>query len=278
LVWGEIERARLKGLIDENERLDLSNRVNVLDEDRSLRLGQDRIELTAIHDEFSRVKRQRISEFEKRLHAQGIAAGHPVAYERVRRVLESEDLVTAHEYLAIIERGGELPTTEQSAPGFDFFGTPAAKEPLDFFSQIEPLFFGKDRGNLRDVSKRIQSRQPLGPIELSERLTPGQAQQAWDVLDDWIRLKNRGGDEHRSVQKVLAFLGFVVKQVREARDASQGGVGSNWTSRRSRAGTTASSPTSVRAARDAIRSFVWRDNLSKRTSFAQRTLCGRRSR
>ena len=223
LMRGEIERARLKGLIDEHERLDLSSRLNVLDEVHSLHLGLDHVELTAIRDEFVRGKQQRISEFEKQLHGLGIATGNPGAYERVLRVLESEDLATAHEYLAIIERGGELPATEQSAPGFDYFGTHAAAETLDFFSQIEPLFFGKDRTNLREVSRRIQTRQPIGAIELSDRLTPGQAQQAWDVLDVWIRLKNGSGDERPTVHRVLDFLGFVVKQVREARDVSQGG-------------------------------------------------------
>lgn len=226
LASREVEKARLKGLIDEDERLDLTNRLNAIDWEHSLLLGRDRAELDAIWADFTRWKQRRIEEFEERITVLGVAESSPAAYARIRRVLKAEDLVTAHEYLAVIERGGELPTTVASAAGFDFFGTPADDSP-DFFSRIEPVFFGKDRLQLRDVARRVQDRLPLGLIDLGDRLTPGQALQAREVLEEWSRLKlrpaDRSGDTARSVQKILSFIGFGVRSLSDAREASPSG-------------------------------------------------------
>ena len=223
LVGREIEKARLKGLIDENERLDLTNELNSIDKSHSLQLGRDLAKLSAVREKFTIQKRVRIAAFEDRLRQQGIASSQP-SYDRICNVLESEDLVTANEYLAVLERGGELPTADPTAPGFDFFGAPGDAKHSDFYSQVEPVLFGKDRiENLRTLSKLILNRQRLGPIELSDRLTPGQAQQAKEILEEWIRLKNKVGDVSLSVQRILSFIGFVVRELREARDGSQGG-------------------------------------------------------
>ena len=122
-LYGDLEKARLKGLIGEDERLNLTDRLQVIDEELTWQVGRDRSELAAIDEQLKTSKRRRIESFEKELRDHGLADRFPVGYERIRRVLESEDLVTAHEYLAIVERGGELPASSQSAPGFDFFRT-----------------------------------------------------------------------------------------------------------------------------------------------------------
>lgn len=101
---------------------------------------------------------------------------------------------------------------------------PAEPPHLDFYSQVETVLFGKDRvDNLRTLSKLILNRQRLGPINLSDRLTPGQAVQAKEILEEWIRLKNKVGDVGPSVQKILSFIGFVVRELRRLPDISKSG-------------------------------------------------------
>src|SRR5262249_37984600 len=135
LFGREVEKARLKGLIDEEQRLELTNRLVAVDPDGALRLDRVRKDFDSIRADFAEQKRRRIEAFSAQLNERGLAADHPAAYERIRNVLAKEDLVTAHEYLAIVERGEDLPTLEPAATGADFFGSVDGRS--DFFTQVE---------------------------------------------------------------------------------------------------------------------------------------------
>jgi hypothetical protein len=215
LLERQIDKARLKGLVDEDERLTLRNRVAAIDSTNTLRLDCGRRELESVHADFARMKRRRIEAFETQFLGLGLPSSHS-AHGRVRRLLDAEDLVTAHEYLALLETGTEPPDADPVAPGFDFFDPQTDSTQPDMFSRLEPLFFRKERLQLRDIARRLGERQLLAGFDLTELLTPGQALQARQVLEAWSELRFGGRDPRGAVQKVLTYLGFRVKGLREA--------------------------------------------------------------
>ncbi len=214
----EIEKARLKGLIDEEERLDLTDRLEAIDGERTWQIARDRSELENIDDRLRISKRERIEDFKKELLAHGLADRFPNGHGRILSVLESEDLVTAHEYRTIIERGGELPTPMQSVPGFDFFEPPeVGGEDRGFYYRLAPLFFGDGHPPLlRGIADRISERSPLGSITVD--VTPAQAKQAAQILREWNQLKgvvkSRSDNMRESIQSIFKFIGFKIKNLK----------------------------------------------------------------
>src|SRR5205085_165615 len=72
------------------------------------------------------------------------------------------------------------------------------------------------------IARQIGGRQPLAGIDVAELITPGQAIEAQKVLEEWTKLRFGGRDPRGSVQRVLTFLGFRVKALRELSAAPAG--------------------------------------------------------
>jgi hypothetical protein len=199
-VFRQVQNARIKGLIDENDRLRLMAQLGAIRGEQSLRIHLDLATLDEIRRTLNRSKAERIDGFRQNLEQSRLAERNAEAYGRLEQLMEVEDLLTAHEYLAILDQGGQLPTPSQPPPGLDFFPK--------VFEELKDLFFGRSRQELRDIAKRFQRRESLGATDLSQRLTPGEATKAFEVLEAWRRLKNKQGEAGLSIKKVLEFIGF----------------------------------------------------------------------
>lgn len=209
----DVQRARLQNLITEDHRLALIGRMSSATAEKSSRVWRTRELLEAAHEELESTKRECIEQFRAQLAENQAFKGRKHDQVRLQRLIENGDLVAAHDYVVLIERGEELPSSDPGAesPGLDFFS--------ESFDQVESLFGrgerrGENRRSLRDLAYVVGERRRLAHLELSSLLTPNDAKRCQDVLNTWRRLGKRQGSPDKHIQQILEFIGFAIQSLR----------------------------------------------------------------
>lgn len=215
-VLDRLLNSRLRGLVNEDERLRLTERLTVIDEMATLRVGDDRHTVELLREELNALEVRHLDAFRAELEQSRLYERFPAAAGRVAQVLRSKDLVTVRDYITILEERGSLPDIGHDAPGGEFF--PA------FIDRMDGVLRGGEKQDLHEIEARIRSRDKLGPLNFEELLTPGEAKECADAIRARRRLRGLAdSEESRSLlQKLFEFFGFTVNSVRAAAAAPRG--------------------------------------------------------
>ena len=213
----EIERAVGYGYLGESERLELTSRLadvanSETDDIESL---EQRLDTIA---EFVTDSRERyIGEIRNRLKGIAIPDTYPDnMLGRIDQLLESGDILTANEYVALLESGQSLPAAADSRDAFaaEFF--PGFVEAVN-----DGLMNPRDGGGgARKVLEAVESGKSIGPLDMRE--VPGsQTKTAAAMLRAWLELKSRRGDPTERLQDFLENLGFRVRNLSRSHPAAR---------------------------------------------------------
>jgi len=195
------------GLLGESERLDYAAQIESIENAiaTTLRFYDKFEQLRSISEAINTNRSKKIDEVRQKL-LQEIGSDH-LAYTRICRVLDTGDVLTANEYVDMVQRGQSIPEPEKRRDVFiDFFKKYAAIEDvLELADRNRP----KRRELINDISKGRN----IGPLHMQQ--VPGaQAKQASEMLEAWFTAKNNKETiTQDNARKILKNLGFNTAQL-----------------------------------------------------------------
>ncbi len=137
----------------------------------------------------------------------GVSQGND-NWKRIEHVLSSDDVLTANEYLTMLEQGKALPSAEVGDPKSEFFPT--------FLNDIRAKV--PKMPHLADIEHQLDQRRPLGPLDLNN-MPKTTADEAVRLVSAWGRvlLQRRNASQLVSaVTDVLTLLGFHIVTLKGA--------------------------------------------------------------
>ena len=193
------------GLLRETERLDYAARIEKIENSLkiTLRFSEKISHLLAIGQAINTKRQKTIDETRNKL-IEEIGQENP-AFARISSVLDKGDVLTANEYIDMVQQGRQIPEPENRRDAFkDFF--------KDNYTSIEDVLepIDRDRNSIkrRELINNISQRSSIGPLQM--RQVPGaQAKQAAQMLDTWFAVKGRKqGITDKDASQLLSSLGF----------------------------------------------------------------------
>ncbi|WP_414588838.1 sigma-70 family RNA polymerase sigma factor [Scytonema sp. PCC 10023] len=197
------------GLLRETERLDYAAQIESIENARktTLRFSEKNLHLQDIREAIHTKRQEKINETRKKL-IQEIGEDKP-AYARINNVLDKGDVLTANEYIDMVQQGRQIPEPENERDAFiDFF--------RNKYALIEDILEPADRNpsKKRELINEIHTRSSsLEPLQI--RQVPGaQAKQAAQMLDTWFAVKGRKqAITDKDVSQILSNLGFNIANI-----------------------------------------------------------------
>ncbi|MEG4320934.1 MULTISPECIES: sigma-70 family RNA polymerase sigma factor [unclassified Microcoleus] len=198
----QLESAVAFGLLRETDRTAYAAQIeSIKNALATTRRFSEKIELLRAIGEAINAKRQeqidRVSEQLESLQQTGIADADRT---RICSVLEQGDILTAKEYISMLQRGRSLPEREEKRDAFkDFFE--------DKYAAIEKV--------LRDYKKQeliadISKGRNIAKIQMPQG---AQAKKAAEMLDAWLAAKGRNQATEKDAHQILSNLGFNLKSL-----------------------------------------------------------------
>ncbi|MEG4580231.1 sigma-70 family RNA polymerase sigma factor [Microcoleus sp. MON1_C5] len=199
----QLENAVAFGLLRETDRTAYAAQIeSIKNALETTRLFSEKIEqLRAIGEAIS-AKRQeqidRVSEQLESLQQTGIADADRT---RICSVLEQGDILTANEYISMLQKGRSLPEPEEKRDAFkDFFEH-------DKYTAIEKVLQDyKKQELIADISKGKN----IAKIQMPQG---AQAKKAAEMLDAWLAAKGRNQATEKDAHQILSNLGFNLKSL-----------------------------------------------------------------
>jgi hypothetical protein len=195
-IFGDTERAdKIQEVVD----LELRNEKGELQDFQQAALRLKGIQ--RLLDERESAERERAIE--------RLAALNPPFEDgrRIRKVIESGNVLAANEYFGMIERGTPLPPEGEPEAAFQSFFPENARTIEDLASKLSPQQIITALKN-----KKIKS---IVGVDLSN--VPGtQRDQAAEMLEAWFSLKTRELGDPTLIHRLLAGVGFTVIGVEKA--------------------------------------------------------------
>ncbi|MDZ7962903.1 MAG: sigma-70 family RNA polymerase sigma factor [Aulosira sp. DedQUE10] len=196
------------GLLRETERLDYAAQIERIETvlETILRFYDNILHLQTLSDAINAKRQEKIDDTREKLQnlIQELGQENP-AYARISGVLDKGDVLTANEYIVMVQQGQQIPEAEHRREAFkDFF--------KENFNSIESVLETIDRDSKsikrRELLNAISQRNNVGPIQM--RQVPGaQAKQASQMFDTWLAVKGRKqGITDKDVSQILSSLGF----------------------------------------------------------------------
>ncbi|MDL5055387.1 RNA polymerase sigma factor RpoD [Oscillatoria laete-virens NRMC-F 0139] len=195
------------GLLEESERLDYAAQIESLENTIAITLRfSDKFEqLRTLGEAINKNRSEKTNEVREKL-LQEIGSEHP-AYTRIGRVLDTGDVLTANEYVDMVQRGQSIPEPEKRRDAFiDFFNKYAALEDV-----LEPT--DRNRPKRRELINDISKGRNIGPLHM-QKVPGAQAKQASEMLDAWFTAKNHKETiTQDNAREILRYLGFNTAQL-----------------------------------------------------------------
>jgi|GEM_PF-620335 len=199
----QLENAVAFGLLRETDRTAYAAQIeSIKNALETTRLFSEKIEqLRAIGEAIS-AKRQeqidRVSEQLESLQQTGIADADRT---RICSVLQQGDILTANEYISMLQKGRSLPEPEEKRDAFkDFFEH-------DKYTAIEKALQDyKKQDLIADISKGKN----VAKIQMPQG---AQAKKAAEMLDAWLAAKGRNQATEKDAHQILSNLGFNLKSL-----------------------------------------------------------------
>jgi RNA polymerase sigma factor (RpoD-like family) len=191
------------GLLGESERLDYVAQIESIQNAiaTTLRFSDKFEQLQAIDEAINTNRSQKIDEVRQKL-LQEIGLDHP-AHTRISRVLDTGDVLTANEYVDMVQRGQSIPETEENERKVfkEFF--------KEKYARLEDrLEQARNPNKKRELINNITKKTSIEPLQMQQ--VPGaQAKQAAEMLDTWFAVKGRTqAVTEKDIRQILNHLGF----------------------------------------------------------------------
>ncbi|WP_333398597.1 AAA family ATPase [Microcoleus sp. K4-B3] len=205
----QLESAVAFGLLRETDRTAYAAQIeSIKNALETTRLFSEKIELLRAIGEAINAKRQeqidRVSEELESLQQTGIADADRT---RICSVLEQGDILTANEYIYMLQQGRSLPEPEEKRDAFkDFFEHK--------YAAIEKVLdeCDRDRQKKQELIPNISKGKSIAKIQIPQG---AQAKKAAEMLDAWFKAKGR----HQVITEIdagqiLSNLGFNIESLR----------------------------------------------------------------
>ncbi|WP_341735856.1 AAA family ATPase [Microcoleus sp. CAWBG640] len=199
----QLESAVAFGLLRETDRTAYAAQIeSIKNALETTRRFSAKIELLRAIGQAINAKRQeqidRVSEELESLQQTGIADADRT---RICSVLDQGDILTANEYIYMLQQGRSLPEPEEKRDAFkDFFEH-------DQYTAIEKVLQDyKKQELIADISKGKN----IAKIQMPQG---AQAKKAAEMLDAWLAAKGRNQVTEKDANQILSNLGFNIKSV-----------------------------------------------------------------
>lgn len=198
------------GLLGESERLDYAAQIESIENaiSTTLRFSDNLEQLRSMGEVINKNRSQKIDEVRDKL-LQEIGSEH-LAYARICSVLATGDVLTANEYVDMVQRGQSIPEIEENKRKVfkEFFKEKYAR----LEDRLEPA--DRNPNKRRELINNITKRTNIEPLQMQQ--VPGaQAKQAAETLDTWFAVKGRNQQAitEKDIRQILKYLGFNMAQI-----------------------------------------------------------------
>lgn len=164
-------------------------------------------------DEKFETVRAQLKESVEKLASEGLAK--PVAVDRVNKLLEAKDIITANEYLRLLRDGEDLPRDSRAnATLFDYMN--------GFLPNLERKF-SSNRQKIIDAALAILKREadPIPGLFEIESMTAAQREDATRMLEAWYDIRTSNDIASAIERLFVGALSFDVKQVDDLKGAGR---------------------------------------------------------
>ena len=197
-VQNEVERAAALGYLGEQQRAQLAASLEALDRKEIEDLRGANEEIARIQQVLGTLKAQQVGEIRQRMEKSEALKENSSAKDKIDERLAAGDILTANEYLSLLESGEPIPEPAERRDAFkdEFFP--------DFVEKIQSYL---DKSSSGGVWERIERGADVGPLNM--RQVPGaQCQSAARMLRAWMSLKAKRGNPEDKLREFLSGLGF----------------------------------------------------------------------
>ena len=196
------------GVINENDRLDYVADIERIENAilTTLRFRVDISHLQKINEGINTKRQESINQTRDTLREK--IGQDNSAYPRISSVLNKGDILTANEYITMVQQGLQIPKVENRREVFkDFFN----KE--NYTSLGKQLECAADRKGRREMILDISKSRNIGLLHMQQ--VPGaQAKQASEMLESWFKTKNAPqANSEEDIRKILSSLGFNIGNI-----------------------------------------------------------------
>jgi hypothetical protein len=204
----EVERAATLGYLGEEDRSRLVAALEAASAHSREDLRRASVRVQEVLDELTRRRDRQVSEIRRRIEESGVSRTDPDAHRRICELLEAGDILTASEYVALLEDGQSIPGPSERRDPFkdEFFP--------GFVERLQEYLGSRAAAPTRDIPEEIARQGQAGPLDM--RRVPGaQARSAGDMLRAWLLLKARRGSVSEQLQLFLERFGLSEVQIRD---------------------------------------------------------------
>ncbi|MEB3830189.1 hypothetical protein [Phormidium sp. CCY1219] len=202
----QIEGAVAFGILQEADRAKYAAKIVEIENnfDEILRFDRSHNQLDRIKSSIQDQKTIAIEHVRNRLEYLSISEKHPNA-RRISELLDKGDVLTANEYIDMVNRGNELPETKLETDTFSDFFPKKAIEIGEFMEDIPGPGIAIKKVRDRDRFCNIDLRRPTG----------AQTERAAEMLEAWFNAKRVGTGrnsqptiDENDARTILESLGF----------------------------------------------------------------------
>ncbi len=168
-------------------------------------------ELEKIRNAIKKNRNIEVDRVRKRMESFGLDNSHN-AYNRIDTLLKKGDVLTANEYIELLEKKQTLPDENLSQDVFN-----------DFFPRkLQKLceFLVEEIRSPHDVTTKIRTQKSFGDLNM-QQITGSIAKQAADALEVWFTAKKAHNITSQNAKELLDYIGFNTIEVRVQKQNNQ---------------------------------------------------------
>lgn len=202
----EVERAASLGYLGEEDRSRIvATLEDASNQSRRNSRGANKLVLE-VSNELKRLRDRQVSGVRKRIEKGDISQSDPEGYRRVCELLDAGDILTASEYVALLENGQSIPGPAERRDPFrdEFFP--------GFVDRLQKEL-GHRATLLKDIPDEINRGGQVGPVDMHH--VPGaQRASAAEMVRAWQLIKARRGQVIDHLKLFLERLGLSAVEVK----------------------------------------------------------------
>jgi len=159
--------------------------------------------LESVRNELEKIKQKKVEKIREHLESANLSDKQT---SLISRLIDSDEIATAEEYIALFESGEKLTEGEMAKDdSFNIF-FPGFINGFDHYMQ--------KRRDPKRVINSIKRGQTFGPVDMKD-VRGAQLQEAIDPIRTWLTAKKTRTINESGVKSILSWLGFDVTEVEE---------------------------------------------------------------
>lgn len=214
----DVERAVLNDLLSESERQQLMSIIDGYASRPVVRFAPAHAELAEVRQKIQSKMNELREREASRLRSSGLDGTRPEDYERIKKLINTGQIITAREYIELAAKGEQLPE-ERRRDGREFFPD-FAREMSDYLERPEPR-------STRSVIEGIRQFRTQGPLTM-KGVAGSQAEDAAKMLESWYEAKRDRARARDKIADIFARIGFEGVKVEDLHAKSDPGDWARW--------------------------------------------------